>query len=140
MTETIRVRAVSGAMLPDLQRSKQFVGYREVQSAESADHVVPGGKRYRLIAEGVDVPNTPYHRRAIAAGSLERLAVGITTIDGGSVVLPADGSSLEGVSVPSLPGEPKLDPESVGLAEASFGEDAVRDVTVGATRRRKGEV
>jgi hypothetical protein len=73
MTETRRVRAKPGAMLADLQRQKAFIGYREVTASEPADHVVPGGKRYAIVPEGVVVPNNAYVRRGIAAGSLEDL-------------------------------------------------------------------
>lgn len=118
MTETIRVRAVPGAMLPDLQRQKAFVGYREVGVGEPADHAVPHGKRYAIVPEGVDVASTPYVRRAINTGGLERIAVGVTTIDGAPVVVPADGSLIAGEPVPSVPGEPPLDPGVTGFASA----------------------
>lgn len=68
----IRVKAVAGRMLPDPFRKQSFVGYREVRGAdERADHEVPGGKRYALIAEGVLVNSTLYVRNAIRSGDLK---------------------------------------------------------------------
>lgn len=70
---TLRVKAVSGRMLPDLQRKNAFVGYVEVTAGEQADHEIPGGRRYRIVAEGFDVQDSSYHRRAIQRGDLERV-------------------------------------------------------------------
>ncbi len=69
MTETIRVKAVPGCLMP-MHQSRGFVGYVEAQPGERADHEMPGGRRYRIVSEGVDVPSIPYYRRALARGDL----------------------------------------------------------------------
>ena len=58
---TIRVRAVEGRSLLAVDgdghpRPDRFVGH---------------DRRGAIVAEGVDVPDDPYHRRAIKAGDLE---------------------------------------------------------------------
>lgn len=70
-TATVRVKAVPGRMLGDPSRKGAFLGY--VECAEGRDHKVPGGKGYRIVAAGVDVPDTGYVRRAIGKGDLERV-------------------------------------------------------------------
>jgi hypothetical protein len=72
---TVRVKAVPGKMLPDVARKGAFVGYVECAGADHADHVVPGGRCYRVVEAGVDVADSGYIRRAVARGDIERVAV-----------------------------------------------------------------
>lgn len=71
--EQIRVYAVPGeGHVQDMQRGRpHYVGYELVTDAQAlADHVVPGGNRYRIKPDGVLVPNDSYHRGALRDGSL----------------------------------------------------------------------
>lgn len=72
MTERIRVYAIPGKVLPHPGRLGSFVGYAEVQDEASADHVVPGGKFYKLLPEGEVVQNVSFVRRALVRGDLSR--------------------------------------------------------------------
>jgi len=60
MSNTIRVRAVGDGRLPVPGTGGRFVG-----RSKSGD----------IIAAGVDVPDDSYHRRALASGALELVAV-----------------------------------------------------------------
>lgn len=72
MSETISVRAIRGKMLPDPERPRQFIGYAEVRDASAkADHEIPGGRRYAVRREPVDVPNNIYFRNALRAGDIQ---------------------------------------------------------------------
>lgn len=61
MSSTIRVRAVGDARLPVPGMPGRFVARAP--------------KTHEPIAEGVDVPDDSYHRRAIARGELAEMTV-----------------------------------------------------------------
>lgn len=71
MADTIRVKAVPGIVCPH-QGRRGFVGYETVRNGESADHEVPGGLRFRVMADGQEVPNTAHYRRAIERGDIAK--------------------------------------------------------------------
>ncbi len=62
MSSTIRVRAVGDARLPVPGMGGRFVGRDR--------------KPHEIIAEGVEVPDDSYHRRAIARGALTLVVKG----------------------------------------------------------------
>lgn len=62
MSSTIRVRAVGDARLPVPGMGGRFVGRDR--------------KTHEIIAEGVEVPDDSYHRRAIAQGALTLVVKG----------------------------------------------------------------
>ena len=80
MAEMIKVRSVPGVMLPHAPPMPGHVGYRVVQSADDADHVIPcidakgkhADKLIERITDDVEVPNTAYYRRALNRGDIVR--------------------------------------------------------------------
>lgn len=70
MGEMIRVKAVPGAMLPSPTKLRAFVGYEAVGKDDPADHIVPGGSRYRMREDGELVENTASMRKALRNGSV----------------------------------------------------------------------
>lgn len=66
----VRVMAVSGRMLPSLERLKGFTGYALANDGGDADHEVPDGNRYRIAPGGEEVPNNAYYRRALSRGDI----------------------------------------------------------------------
>lgn len=77
MADTIKVRAVPGLLCPVAPPKSGFVGWERATSADDADYAVPGGVSYKLVAGGVDVPDSAYYRRALKRGDI--VAVGAET-------------------------------------------------------------
>ncbi len=96
MSDLIRVMAKPGAMLPHPTHVRAFVGYEVVFGDTPADHIVPGGSRYRIKPAGELVPNTAAMRKALKRGDVlpyeaPPLAVAEDTTD--SVAFSADDES-----------------------------------------------
>jgi hypothetical protein len=71
MADMIRVRAVEGVTCPHQPPRAGCVGYELVRDKSAqADHAVPGGGRYRIMADGQEVPNSAFYRRALARGDI----------------------------------------------------------------------
>lgn len=91
--ETIKVRAVKGALVPFPGREarREFIGYEPCPADATPDHIYGGGvRRLRLVAGTVDVPNLASIRRAIEKGELERVTE-----------TPAPACSTRAIAIPA---------------------------------------
>lgn len=68
--QTIRVRAVKGALVPHPTKARTYVGYRPAKAGEKPDHLF-GGSSAGLVLDGVvEVPLTSTIDRAVRRGEL----------------------------------------------------------------------